>query len=171
MVQSNWIENSNHIPLPVTVSPAAEGAADGPSAADDGVRFLPKIERINMSWTSSWRTKKCHKRLLGADDPWIGLNGVLPFSSNDRYLWMAGPLASLSMKHPGMKSNGAGPRRANSSFNISCHIFNVRNTPCVNGLATGNSETIRNAIGQRFAGNFHIKLMMTYLVFRCLPPQ
>lgn len=38
-----------------------------------------------------------------------------------------------------MKSSGAGPRIANSSFNVSCHVFNVRSTPCVNGLATGNS--------------------------------
>lgn len=64
---------------------------------------------------------------------------MLDFSSRDRYLWMAGPFASDSMKQPGMKSIGAGPRIANSSFRISIHAFNRLNTPWVNGLATGNS--------------------------------
>lgn len=43
------------------------------------------------------------------------------------------------MKQPGMKSIGVGPRIAKSSLRISIHEFNLRKTPCVNGLATGNS--------------------------------
>ena len=47
------------------------------------------------------------------------------------------------MKQPGIKSIGAGPRIAKSSLRISIHEFNLRKTPCVNGLATGNSEKER----------------------------
>lgn len=128
-----------HLPLLDVTSLYVDAGTEPVSPVGCVVRFFPNTARMKMSCTASCLTKKCHKRRAGAADACIGLNGVFERSSRDRYLWIAGPLISDSMKQPGMKSSGAGPRMASSSLSISIHEFNLRKTPWVNGLATGNS--------------------------------
>lgn len=150
------------LPLPEVTSFMTDGATEPFSLPADVERFLPNTARMNISWTGSWRTKKFHSRRAGAEDAWIGLNGVLLFSSRDRYLWIAGPLTSVSMKQPGIKSSGAGPRSANSSFRTSIQEFNRRRTPWVNGLATGSSVEVEpnklNGLRKRTMMNIFLTL-------------
>ena len=74
----------------------------------------------------------------------VCLKGVFWGSKRHLYLVIAGPVALLSAKHPGMKLSGAWPKFINDSRTESFQVSVILKAAYTSGLAMGNSVMSNN---------------------------